>query len=144
MERYKLRMQAKESGFSLVEILISIVLLSLLIMTFLLMFLQSAKTNKASEDIVNATYVAQTEMEKIYAVSKTTKFEDRKSEMLKIGYETVDLEKFTTKNSPYIEVKLTKRNVANNLINVIVDVYNNKNDKKLKAHMETILSWGGG
>ena len=69
MGKLKLKLQKNEKGISLVEVLASIVILTLLLTTFLMMFVQSAKTNKKSEEIIDATYIAQTEMENIYAVS---------------------------------------------------------------------------
>lgn len=72
MGRIKINRHMKESGLSLVEVLASIVILSLILITFTMMFLYSAKTGKTSENIIDATYVAQTEMEKIYAASKGT------------------------------------------------------------------------
>ena len=77
-------MENDESGLSLVEVLASIVILTLLLTTFLMMFLQSAKVNKTSENIIDATYIAQTEMEKIYALSTNTKNVCKEKRLLKV------------------------------------------------------------
>lgn len=60
-----------EKGFTLIETLVSFVLITILLTTFLMMFVQAAKTNHSSENIVNSTYIAQAEMEKIYGLSKS-------------------------------------------------------------------------
>jgi len=73
MGKFKIKRALGENGLSLVEVLASFVILTLLLTTFLMMFIQSAKVNKSSEHIIDATYIAQTEMENMYALSKTTK-----------------------------------------------------------------------
>ncbi len=55
-----------EKGVTLVEVVASFVILVILLISFYTLFIQTAKTTKSSEDIVDATYIAQTEMEKIY------------------------------------------------------------------------------
>lgn len=59
-----------EKGLTLVEVLASIVILSIVITTFLLVFSQTAKTTHQSEETVEATYIAQTEMENVYEMSQ--------------------------------------------------------------------------
>lgn len=61
----KRRLQ-RENGFSLIEVLASLVILSLLLTSFFTIFIQSAKTSKTSEEVVHATYTAQKMMEKLY------------------------------------------------------------------------------
>lgn len=69
-----------ESGLTLVEILAGIVILALMILTIAVVFTQTARTNKASENILDATYVAQTELEHINNISKETNPELRDTE----------------------------------------------------------------
>ena len=56
MKKMKITMNMKENGLTLIEVVASIVILTLIITTFLMMFLQSAKTNKTSETIIDSTY----------------------------------------------------------------------------------------
>lgn len=129
-----------ENGLTLIEVLASIVILTLIITTFLMMFLQSAKTNKASEKIIDSTYYAQVEMENIYAISKDSSFDERNEAMTSFSYETVDSIIYTKNtDDKYYEVKLETE--KNDLVRLIVQVYNNKDEKKLEAQMETLLAW---
>src|SRR5690606_4259205 len=68
-----------ERGVTLIEILASIVLLTILITMMFNVFIQSATVNKTSEKIVDATYVAQTYMEKVFAISTYTEYSNRKN-----------------------------------------------------------------
>lgn len=70
-----------QTGMSLVEILASVVILSILLFFVLGMFVNSSKVNVKSEEVIDATYVAQTEIENLYAVSKQKKFAERKTEI---------------------------------------------------------------
>lgn len=141
----KLKVNRKESGLTLIEVLASIIILTLIITAFLTIFLQSAKTNKASEKIIEATYIAQVEMENIHAISDDTPFDNKDEAMKELNYEKVLEDHITfTKFEPekserYIVVKLTES--SNPLTHVLVKVYNNENKDKLEAQMETILSW---
>lgn len=139
----KLNFKLNENGLTLIEVLASVVILTLIITTFLMMFLQSAKTNKASEKIIDSTYYAQVEMENIYAISELTSFENRKTEMKnRLQYETSDSIHFIkddSKSKKYYEAKLEVE--KKDLVRLIVRIYNNKNEKKLEAQMETLLAW---
>src|SRR5690625_5676952 len=77
-KRYKCIKRMDENGLTLVEVLASVVLLTIIITIFLNVFIQSAKTNTTSEEVVDATYIAQTEMERIY--SKSLALEHNKPE----------------------------------------------------------------
>ncbi len=92
MGKFKLKRGMGEGGLSLVEVLASVVILTLLLTTFLMMFLQSAKVNKASEHIIDATYIAQTEMENIYALSTTTKNGAKEVAIKGLGYTNRSIE----------------------------------------------------
>ena len=59
-----------ERGITLVEVVASIVLITIILISFFAFFIQSKKTNSSSESINEATYIAQKEMEKIYSLSK--------------------------------------------------------------------------
>lgn len=56
----------QERGLTLIEVIASILLISIILLSFMGMFLQSNKTTATSDDIVDATYLAQKEMESIY------------------------------------------------------------------------------
>ena len=57
-----------EKGLSLIEVVASILLISIILLSFFGLFIQSKKTGVASEKIVDATYAAQIELEDLYSV----------------------------------------------------------------------------
>lgn len=59
-----------EQGLTLIEVIASIVLIFIILLSFMSIFLQSNKTTVTSSDIVDATYLAQKEMENIYTYRK--------------------------------------------------------------------------
>src|SRR5690625_3684322 len=91
-KRHKHTKIMNENGLTLVEVLASVVLLTIIITIFLNVFMQSAKTNTTSEEIVDATYLAQTEMEKIYSKSIETKYNERENIFLELGYSPLSTE----------------------------------------------------
>ena len=146
MKKMKITMNMKENGLTLIEVVASIVILTLIITTFLMMFLQSAKTNKTSETIIDSTYYAQIEMENIHAISQETSFGAIETTMKELlNYDSVDSQIFMKTDSEsgkYFEVRLIEREDSQ-LVELLVRIYNNKDKEKLEAQMETILSWEG-
>ena len=59
----------QDNGISLVEVVASIVLVTIILISFFSLLLQTKKTNVQSETIHEAVYLAQTEMERIYIFS---------------------------------------------------------------------------
>lgn len=136
-----------EEGLTLVEVLASIVILSIVLTTFLLIYAQSAKTTYQSEETIDATYVAQTEMEKIYEISKNSNTK-RKKDL--DGYNGPSEEKITglswdvynkKKEQFYIEVKLTEE-TPYEMTRVVIKVYEELDDEHPKAQMENLFMWG--
>lgn len=61
-----MKLLKEERGISLVEVVASLVLITIILISFFSFFVQSKKTHVASESIVDATYIAQQEMEEVY------------------------------------------------------------------------------
>lgn len=57
-----------EKGLTLVEVLASIVILSLIVVTFLTFFINSARTTEISEENLNVSFIAQEYMEEVYNI----------------------------------------------------------------------------
>lgn len=74
-------MLSKEEGMTLVEVLASILLLSLIITTFMSFFIQAAKTNNRTDLVNEATFIAQEQIELLTYYSKTETVKDTKSLM---------------------------------------------------------------
>ena len=148
MGRIQLNRHMQENGLSLVEVLASIVILTLLLTTFLMMFLQSAKVNKASEHVIDATYIAQVEMENIYGLSINGTREAAIKELVEHrGYTKEpgpDGAGWIVFNKVYssdtsIQVKL--KNETGAMDRVLVRVFEPPNSTTPKAQMENVIVW---
>lgn len=141
-----------EKGFTLVEVLASIVLLTLIVTTFMMMFAMGARTNVASEGLFNSTYEVQNVMEKIIELSDqpaapTARVETIKS---KLGYTQqtrvvksgTSWDRLTKKvgNQHVMEIRLEE--TESQFVRVLVEVSEEGNGKS-KAKMETLLTWKG-
>ncbi|WP_096550729.1 hypothetical protein [Ureibacillus thermosphaericus] len=63
-----------ELGLSLLEVVASIIILSIILIAFFTFLVQSKKINRISESIADATYIAQMEMENLYSLSNGENF----------------------------------------------------------------------
>lgn len=141
----------KENGITLVETLISIVLLFLVLSIFLSVFSQSATVNKTSYEIIDATYLAQKEMERLYSISQD-KLEKR-SGIEGLGYnftkedenwlyfDNINVVEAVSSNSEYYTEIRLQNNSEGNLFHVVIEVYQ-RSDKSLQAKMQNVLLWG--
>jgi len=151
MGKIQMKKIMNERGLSLVEVVASIVILTLILTTFMMMFLQSAKTNKLSAEIVDATYTAQTVMENIYEVSKAPDFENPNSAIKSLGYPDpsspfeekgrfwIKYEKEIVDKDIKIEIRLEHN--TESLKNVIVEVYETPNRVTPRAKMQNFIVW---
>ncbi|GGH75758.1 hypothetical protein GCM10010978_15930 [Compostibacillus humi] len=136
----------KEKGLTLIEVLVSIVLLSLILIMFFSMFIQTAKVNNSSETIIDATYIAQTEMERIYSYSKNTSYSKREDALADLNFNKVAniddwiiFEKNDSNSDFKIVVKLQKQQLEENMNRLILEVYNG--DDNIQAKMENAILW---
>ena len=70
MKKIKEKLLKQESGVTLVELLASIVLLTIIVTTFLSFFVQAGRTNNRIDDMNEATFLAQEQLELITAYSE--------------------------------------------------------------------------
>ena len=133
-----------QKGITLIEILVAIVILGMIALSFIPLFIQSARTNSHSEEMIDATYVAQSFLEEIYFLSENPDI-NIKNELLNMGYEKElsnchsDLCYSQENNGYYIWTELTNINSNNSLPHAIVRIYEDHSKQKLEAQMETIL-----
>ncbi|SEK50638.1 hypothetical protein SAMN04488700_1660 [Carnobacterium iners] len=121
-------LMAEESGMTLVEILASILILSLIVTTFLSFFIQAAKTNNQTDNVNEATFIAQEQIELLTYYSST-----------KSVAETLTLIKDTSTKAGFTVVsKISKE--SENLYKGTVEISESKGGK-VYAQMETRLSF---
>lgn len=129
MIKLKKSLFINEKGATLIEVLASIVILTIILTSVLTVFLQSLKATETSSDTIEATYIAQTEMEKMYELSRNIMLEDLKDEY----------EKKSEDNQYKITIKIKEE--ENSLINVIVKVYEKDQSLKPLVQMENLFDW---
>lgn len=139
-----------ERGVTLLEVLASIVILSIIVVTFLTFFIQSARTTNRSEEVLDRTFFAQTEMEEIYHYSSLYDYETM-IEVLKADSDfysgTDDQHQFTKhKEGHRVDIIIGQsynqdKLPIKNLYTVIVSIYD-QTDKK-QAQIETKLLFEG-
>lgn len=146
-----IKKDSKESGFTLVEVLTSTVLIALILTTFMTMFAMGAKTNVASEKIFDNTYLVQNEMEKVIALSKTPFSGDRaahidtntdyvvKNPVLKDG---ITWDVLTKQLNSTHEIIIRLEDTEQPETKLVIELMNN-DELRTEAKMETLLTWEG-
>lgn len=136
---------SSQEGLTLVEILASIVLLSIIIIYLLSFFTQSTKVNKYSKNITDATYLAETQMEETYNWNKSLTTPSLanlatsiKSNGFKADPACSDCYGIS-RNGFYVVIRL--KNVSESLGKAIVLVYKGDKMNAPEAQMEMLLSW---
>lgn len=155
MEVNYMFVKKNQSGFTLIEVIASLVIITIILISFFSFFLSNAKTTKTSNDIFDATYYAQKEMEHLYQLSQTRTFDDRISAITAMPQPDEERKKYyyqgtTTSFEKYGDAQANPGNIyyyhltcvpkTLNLTKVVVKVYDKKNGT-LKAQMENILEW---
>lgn len=134
-----------ERGFTLIEIIASLVLISIILLSFINVFVQTTKTRVASEQIVTATYIAQQEMEKFYAYSKKHTFDLNAIDQYFDEYEIVNNHLVQVIEDGRYNISIQFNNSHNKLYTIIIEVaeLQNNGEYLLKSKMENIYIWGG-
>lgn len=146
-----------ERGLSLLEVIVSMLLLSIILISFFGFFVQSSKSYNTSETITNGIYKGQTVMEHIYFVSKNSPFSIDNLNSKDYSFEPLPLEEYNTlynltnsKNYQYLYIDESKENfqivlkinkIGNyySTYSVIIEIYDEQN--KLKNKIENIYNW---
>lgn len=129
-------------GFTLVEVLAAIVIMTIIITSVISILNLTAKTNRTSKEIIDATYVAQQEMERIYKLSE-------EGSQLKNFYSERGLDSsgewkvYEKPQEPYVLV-IKEQAVEDGLVRIVVTVYDaeSNEERKVQATMESLLKWG--
>lgn len=144
----KVSLSLNNKGLTLVEVLASVILISVILFTFFSFFIQSAKTGKTSEEVVDATYIAQVEMEKLYEISNKGDFKSGINEIVNsLSYKQLapdsSKEYRYSKSQEGFYLKLTfKEHTYPGMSYLVIEVFEHEQDIRPRAKMETILEWG--
>jgi prepilin-type N-terminal cleavage/methylation domain-containing protein len=142
-----------EKGLTLIEVLASIVILSIIVISMLTMFVQSSRTTNVSKNIMEATYLAENEMEEMYNLISsttptptTTTFDSIKANMESKNYSILNTctdgdvcyEKNDNGYNVFVQLKEAEESPV--LVNVNIKVYNGSTNNQ-EAQMEMLVSW---
>ncbi|UQW96382.1 hypothetical protein M2M59_10300 [Rummeliibacillus sp. G93] len=130
-----------EKGATLIEVIASFALIVIILLSFFTLFIQTSKTTKNSERIVDATYIAQTEMEKAYNASTKGGLDVKTLTGPSLNYiaELNSATKFSKTIENYkVTLSIKSRNTP--LKSIVIQVTSNL-DNKQKALMEKIIVW---
>ncbi|QCR32035.1 hypothetical protein [Lysinibacillus sp. SGAir0095] len=147
-----------EYGISLVEVITSIVILFIILISIFTLLTQSAKTTKNSENIFNATYIAQSEIEKTYEAVKSYNFTAPycknailnidKNEQANFKYTLISenncsltFEKYHQQTNNYIILEIAPKTSYSYISSILIKVYEKKEDTRPKAQMQSTLEW---
>lgn len=130
-----------EKGLTLIEILASLTILSLTIVSILTMFVQSSRANHYSANKIDATYVAESVMEEMTNLVATS------TDLTKVSAPNG----FTIKDcltcygnsiqGHYVYINVYEKQPGNGLVTVSVKVFQDSSKVKQEAQMESLLSW---
>ncbi|WP_058307233.1 type IV pilus modification PilV family protein [Gracilibacillus massiliensis] len=134
------------SGFTLIEILASVVILSLISFGFLALFTHASKSNILSENILDGNYIAQTEIEDIYQYSTETTITETISNMESNAYHLTnsgdDFYQLRQKNDDYsVDIHFLHNDQQPSLWRVTVTVTDERGSSSLLAKIESVYQW---
>lgn len=146
MNKYK----RKQSGFTLVEVLASIVLLTLIITTFMMMFAMGARTNVVSEELFDSTYAVQNEMEKIIELSAHAVLPDARLATIQqaLGYSQqapvtangASWGRLSKQLTPQHVMEVRLEQTSSRFVRVFIEA-GEVGKENSRAKMETLLTW---
>lgn len=132
------------SGYSLVEIAISLLIISLLVLTFMSAFSLSAKINAKSKRITDSSFAAHNLMEELVYLSKTMSFNET-LDYLQSRFTTIDsspgVYSYAGDSGGYyfrIEIQDIQ---GSGLYKVLVLAFEDTNCTQPDASMESLLCW---
>jgi len=131
-----------KKGLTLIELIISIAIISIIAAAFIPLFVMSAKSNAKSETTLVSTYTGRDAMELIYSLSREVPYERLANELVKAGYSKLSDSEFGFKNEDdkYLVMKFTEED---NLIRALVKVYKDTDRDQVETQYESLFPWLG-
>ncbi|WP_462412933.1 prepilin-type N-terminal cleavage/methylation domain-containing protein [Neobacillus sp. Marseille-QA0830] len=135
---------ASQKGVTLIEILASIVILSIIVISLMSFFAQSSLANTNTKKMQSATYIAVKAMEEVNNTISTTVQPSDLNLLSLSGYSKVTGTTSTFEKSPnpagyFVRVVLVPK--TSPMISIKVKVYQDSSMSKLEAQMEMLVSW---
>ena len=98
------------AGLTLIELILSIAIIGLIAVSFMPLFVMSAKTNSKSETTLDSTYLGKDAMELAYGLSQDISYEKLGDELVGEGYSKISDNEFGYEYSDnkYLNIKFTE------------------------------------
>ena len=140
------RLLLNQNGLTLVEVLAAVTILSIIAIPFIMVTLNFARTGGDSQKLLDATYVAQTQIEEIYNLSTRYSRDDGLKQLENSGFSIDDhCERVTcyykVERDYYIRVEIQIKDEP--MTDVLVRVYSDPSMRKAMAQMERLVIWKG-
>lgn len=130
-----------EKGLTLIEILASLTILSIIIISVFSMFVQSSRETNYSSKKIDATYVGESVMEQMTNIVASS-----------IGISAITAPSgFTIKDCStcygntiqghYVYIKVYEKQPGNGLASVSVKIFQDSSKTKQEAQMESLIAW---
>ncbi len=138
-----------QAGLTLVELIISMVIISIILIAFIPMFVFSADTNARSKTTLDSTYLGKDAMELAYELTeqygKTTFFDQLDEEMDQRDFTPIIDDAYTYQYL-YDDGKILTISFQDegNLVRVFVKVYQDESKGQVIAQYETLYLWDEG
>lgn len=139
-----------QRGLTLIEILASMLILTIIIVSMLPMFGQSARSNSFSKNIIDATYVAEAHMETVYnLVSTVLNLDSATTSLTNATYGYTETTNdcpagkcfYKTDRGHYVFVQVANSDNTQKMARVKVKVFKDSTKAVKEAQMETLLTW---
>lgn len=149
------RIQKARAGVTLIELILSIAIIGIIVVSFIPLFVITSNTNSKSQAALKSTYLGKDAMEVAYTLSRNIDYEKIESDLedrLEIELKEQNYSKIPNnersdedgfwykKDDKYLNIKFTK---TDNLVKVIVKVYKHNNRNELEVQYESLYSWKG-
>lgn len=137
-----------EEGLTLIEVVAAMAILFIIIVSMLPMFAQSAQSNSFSKTIIDATYVAESNMETVYSVvAAEPSIDSAAAKLAGTAYQFVptakdcDADQCLEKDDHghYVFIKLKSSETNADTVRVKVKVYKDDTKAVKEAQMETLV-----
>lgn len=129
-------------GFSLIEVIAALLIITIILLSFFSLLIQTKKTEVRSNETVVATYIAQAVMEEIYYLSTTMDYDQKNK----------TIEDLKTQPAVYFEDDAHKNTLITTSLTQgyqLTTVFNNRDakvtvhyDGREKAKFENYFIWG--
>lgn len=131
------------SGVTLIELILSIALISMIVVVLFSLFVMSSKINIKSEETLDSTYLGKDAMELAYDLSQTIFYDKLEEELVVIGYSFDEFNQsfgYKYSDNKYLNIKFSEKG---NLVKVFVEIYEDQNMNQLEVQYESLYSWKG-